>query len=128
MTNREFEEQVKIQQEALRRESKRKAKKAADFALFAGALSGNKQISDLCKSIIQGRVYVYTALLAMLVGMIVGGLWHLPILFTIPCIAVCVWVHQMAKGTGVWFLAVILDVAVFAFWALMRFGVMPCCW
>ena len=57
MTNREFEEQVKIQQEALRRESERKAKKAADFALFAGALSGNKQISDLCRSMIQGRVY-----------------------------------------------------------------------
>ena len=57
MTNREFEEQVKIQQEALRRESERKAKKAADVALFAGALSGNKQISDLCRSMIQGRVY-----------------------------------------------------------------------
>lgn len=128
MTNNEFEDQVKIQQEAIRRENQRKMRDAENLACIIGTQSSNPRIASFCRNYLKGKAIGGIIFVLIMVGFILGCLYQIPWAFTIPVFAFCIWYLARCHDAEITIIAVIVDVMMIAFWALMRFGVMPCSW
>lgn len=127
MNNKDFEEKVRIQQEADRRERKKRAEDAANLALLLGTQSSNPRIASFCRNILKGKAIGMVMMVIMVVALVVGGLHHVPWVFTLSVAGCCIWFH-FCCGKEFRTIAYLLDVMLILFWAFMRFVVMPCCW
>lgn len=125
--NKDFEEKVRIQQEADRRERRKRAEEAENLALLLGTQSRNPRIASFCKSALKGKAMGMLMMVIMIVALVIGGLHHVPWVFTLSVAGCCVWFY-FCCGKEFRPFAYFFDVILILFWIFMRFVVMPFCW
>ena len=135
MADHDFERDLRIHEEALRRMEKEKEQERRnqiESMKIAGAVylkyfAKDERVRDAAAGYISGVIIGGLSLVAMLVTFVIGCLHEMGWLFTLSCaVFIVAYTWRFHKSTPL--IVIGVDIVVILAWAFMRFLVMPTSW